>query len=422
MNRDEAIKLLKGGREGIAEWNRRCESRETLPSLDELDVFWATLIRANLIRADLRAADLRGTYLRGADLNWADLSKADLSQADLTGANLHHADLSQADLTSANLSQAFLHWANLSEANLSGADLSVANLAQAELRHANLRHANLRHANLSHANLSQVNLTGTNLSHATLREANLGQADLSQADLSGVICNMTLFVYVDLSGAIGLDSIRHLGPSSVGIDTLVLSKGKISEEFLRTCGVPESVIANRFALIGAMEPIQFYSCFISHASVDNDFARRLFSRMRDERIRVWFDEEDMKAGRQLHPQIDEAIRIHDKFLLILSEASMQSTWVGTEIRRTRLAEKREGKRKLFPIRLVDFKQIEAWELPDDSGEDLAVVVRRYFIPDFSNWKHDDLFEAAFARLLRDLKAEESTGASDEEPTPPETPR
>lgn len=30
----------------------------------------------------------------------------------------------------------------------------------------------------------------------------------------------------------------------------------------------------------------------------------------------------------------------------------------------------------------------------------------YFIPDFSNWKNHDHFEQAFARLLKDLRAEE----------------
>ena len=74
-------------------------------------------------------------------------------------------------------------------------------------------------------------------------------------------------------------------------------------------------------------------------------------------------------------KIDKAIRSYDKLLLVLSEASMKSTWVKTELRRSRLAEKREGRRKLFPIRLIDFKPIEVWELPDGSGEDLAKEVR-----------------------------------------------
>jgi hypothetical protein len=37
---------------------------------------------------------------------------------------------------------------------------------------------------------------------------------------------------------------------------------------------------------------------------------------------------------------------------------------------------------------------------------LAVELREYFIPDFSNWKSHDAFESAFVRLLKDLRAEE----------------
>jgi hypothetical protein len=34
---------------------------------------------------------------------------------------------------------------------------------------------------------------------------------------------------------------------------------------------------------------------------------------------------------------------------------------------------------------------------------LAEEVRKYHIPDFSNWKNPDAFEIAFARLERDLR-------------------
>ncbi|MFL6282532.1 MAG: hypothetical protein ACJ74Q_05135 [Pyrinomonadaceae bacterium] len=69
---------------------------------------------------------------------------------------------------------------------------------------------------------------------------------------------------------------------------------------------------------------------------------------------------------------------------------------------------KESRRKLFPIRLVDYETLQAWECFDaDTGEDLASEVRQYFIPDFSNWKEHDAFERAFERLLRDLRAEEA---------------
>jgi hypothetical protein len=68
-------------------------------------------------------------------------------------------------------------------------------------------------------------------------------------------------------------------------------------------------------------------------------------------------------------------------------------------------------RKLFPICLVDFEAIREWQCFEaDVGKDSAVEVREYSIPDFSNWKDHDSFEAAFARLLKDLKVEDSTGA------------
>ena len=87
---------------------------------------------------------------------------------------------------------------------------------------------------------------------------------------------------------------------------------------------------------------------------------------------------------------------------------MGSEWVATEIRRTRQAERQENRRKLFPIRLVDFEAIRDWQCFDaDIGKDSAVEIREYFIPDFTNWKDHDSFEAAYARLLEDLKAGES---------------
>ncbi len=129
--------------------------------------------------------------------------------------------------------------------------------------------------------------------------------------------------------------------------------------------------------------------------------------MRDANLRVWYAPEEMKGGQKIHEQIFDAIRLHDKLLLVLSAHSLQSEWVMTELRRAKKTERAENRRKLFPIRLVDFEAIEKWECFDaDSGQDLGVELRAYFIPDFSNWKDHDAFETAFARLLRDLQAEE----------------
>ena len=41
----------------------------------------------------------------------------------------------------------------------------------------------------------------------------------------------------------------------------------------------------------------------------------------------------------------------------------------------------------------------------DTGEDLAKKVREYHVPNFTNWKDHDAFEAAFGKLMADLRAE-----------------
>ena len=59
---------------------------------------------------------------------------------------------------------------------------------------------------------------------------------------------------------------------------------------------------------------------------------------------------------------------------------------------------------MVPIPLVDMKTLRAWEcLASDTGEDLAEAVRKHHLPDFSHWKNHDAFEAAFARLEKDLR-------------------
>ena len=160
------------------------------------------------------------------------------------------------------------------------------------------------------------------------------------------------------------------------------------------------------SLIGALEPIEFYSCFISYSHKNEEFTKRLYSRLRDDNLRVWYAPEDMKGGRKSDEQIESAIRIHDKLLLVLSEESMQSNWVARELRWASKKERQEGKRILFPIRLVPFERICEWQLNDSvSGNDLAEEVRQYFVPDFTNWKDQDAFESSYKNLFRDLRAD-----------------
>ncbi|NOT00489.1 MAG: toll/interleukin-1 receptor domain-containing protein [Phycisphaerales bacterium] len=320
------------------------------------------------------------------------------------------------DLREANLREANLYEANLSEADLRWADLSLADLRDASLNGANLSDADLRKAGLGGADLCLADLRGANLNGAYLYWANLKQANLSGADFNKAHQDFTTLGDVDLSDAKNLGTIVHDGPSIVGVDTLFKSKGRIPEAFLRGCGVPEVLIEYLPTLIGAMAPIQFYSCFISYSGKDDAFARRLHARLEAEKLRVWFAPEDMHGGEKSKDQIDRAIQMHERLLLVLSASSMNSTWVRHEIKRARQKERDGGREVLFPIGLVPHGEILKWECFDsDTGEDLAEKVREYHIPDFANWKQEDDFEKGFAALMRDLRRQDDPKPDSQKP-------
>jgi hypothetical protein len=149
------------------------------------------------------------------------------------------------------------------------------------------------------------------------------------------------------------------------------------------------------------------SVFISYSHQDEAFAEKLYSRLKANGFDVWYAPANVRGGQKLHEQIGKAIQEQDRLLLVLSGHSMASEWVATEIRRARKAEVKEGKQKLFPIRLVAFDVIREWECFDaDTGKDLGVEIREYFIPDFTKWTDDAKFEKAFDRLQNDLKTAE----------------
>ena len=150
------------------------------------------------------------------------------------------------------------------------------------------------------------------------------------------------------------------------------------------------------SLVG--KPIDYYSCFISYSSKDQDFAERLHADLQSKGVRCWFAPEDMKIGDKIRARIDETIRIHDKLLIVLSEHSIESDWVEFEVETALAKERKEQRTILFPIRLDNYvmESTTTWA---------AHIKNTRLIGDFIHWRNHDDYQKALTRLLRDLKAE-----------------
>jgi hypothetical protein len=172
---------------------------------------------------------------------------------------------------------------------------------------------------------------------------------------------------------------------------------------LRGCGLPDRWIEYLPSLTD--QALQFSSVFISFSTHDQEFAARLHADLQNRGVRCWFAPHDIAGGRKIHEQIETAIHIHDRVVLILSRHSMASAWVQTEIANARQKEIRQNRQVLFPISLVPFGQVRTWSCFDaDTGKDTAREIREYYIPDFSDWKHLDSYRNAFEKLLKGLEA------------------
>ena len=279
----------------------------------------------------------------------------------------------------------------LNQADLRGADLQGADLRDADLFEADLRGANLSNSNLIVANLSDVNLKGANLDKATI--------------------GRTFFGDVDLSEVRGLESIIHRFPSTIGIDTLYRSQGKIPEVFLRGCGVDETFITYMHSLVA--KPIEFYSCFISYSHADKSFARRLHDALQGRGIRCWLDEHQMLPGDDIYEMVDHGIRMWDKVLLCCSQASLTSWWVDNEIilafKKERQIMKERGNKVLALIPLNLDGYVFEWE----SSRKEQILSRK--AADFTGWEKDNKkFEDQFEKVV---KALQTKGAREAPPEP-----
>lgn len=396
MANEEHVKILK---QGVEVWNKwRKENRE--------------------VKLDLNGANLRGAILRGAILNGAILSEADLSEAILFNAKLSRANLKGSNLRRANFIRANLIEANLEGVNLQGSNFIAAYLMGANFEGANLEGVNLEGVNLSNANLGGADLTKANLSEANLFNANLRRASLKAACLSRVAFNSTKMLMTnfekssmfgtflgdcDLSQAFGLDKVVHIGPSSIGIDTIMKSRGNIPISFLKGCGVTQEVIDNILPLSKGTT-LEFYSCFISYSTKDEMFAEKLKNDLMAKNVRCWYFPDDAKWGRDIYDNIDQAVRLYDKLVIICSKNSLNSEPVLREIDRGLQKEKRQKepgmptKRVLFPIAIDSY-------FFDDWDHYLKPDLQRITVGDFRSWKDPDEYKKAFDRLLEGLNKE-----------------
>ncbi len=142
--------------------------------------------------------------------------------------------------------------------------------------------------------------------------------------------------------------------------------------------------------------IQMYTCFISYSAKDKKFADRLYKDLQAAGVRCWYAPQDLPIGARIRDGIDQAVKLHDKVILVLSKNSIESHWVEQEVESAYERERNENSEVLLPIMIDNsvMKHDRAWS---------SHLRRSRNIGDFKRWKNLDTYEEELEKLLSSVR-------------------
>ncbi len=102
-----------------------------------------------------------------------------------------------------------------------------------------------------------------------------------------------------------------------------------------------------------MSELFAYDVFLSHSSKDKAVVRPLAERLRQDGLKVWFDEWVLKPGDSIPAKIEEGLEHSRVLVLCLSANAFGSDWAQLESGTFRFRDPLNKQRRFLPLRLDD---------------------------------------------------------------------
>lgn len=231
----------------------------------------------------------------------------------------------------------------LTDIDLSNKAIIARDLSGAILANSLLENTNLRRTTLDGANLIKTNFCGANL-----YRVNFNRAKVNETDLTDAKSKCTIYSCLDLCGFKNIDKMEHRAPSSVGIDTLKITRSSLQRRyersshkrteileqigiFLTRCGIEIDLLKSLW-YTHCKYVTKYYTTFISYTSIDRAFADKLYYSLQKSGVGCWYAPVDLRIGDILDEEISDAISYCEKLIVICSKNSLKSSWVQKEIR------------------------------------------------------------------------------------------
>ena len=96
-----------------------------------------------------------------------------------------------------------------------------------------------------------------------------------------------------------------------------------------------------------------FDVFLSHSSKDKVVVRELAERLREARLRLWFDEWEIKPGDSIPAKIEDGLEHSRVLVLCMSANAFGSDWAQLEAGTFRFRAPLNKERRFIPLRLDD---------------------------------------------------------------------
>jgi hypothetical protein len=238
-----------------------------------------------------------------------------------------------------------------------------------------------------------ADLTGADLQGATIINTKLNSTSLSQA-----VFGVTVIANCDLTLAIGLDSVRHAGPSMVSLDTLSRSRGQVPARFLEGAGVPPLLVAAQDAFRDS--GTNYTRVLLLGSENDGEFAAKIRASLAEAQVPSWIISADDEASLQSGAvNLDHAV-YYDRLVLLCTAQSLEnpltSRYFATLVNGQARSNGSSAREPLIAVAADDiFYQRE---------DRLCTGLREEAVVDFRGWEDEARYKEALSNLIQEFTA------------------
>ncbi len=99
-----------------------------------------------------------------------------------------------------------------------------------------------------------------------------------------------------------------------------------------------------------------YDVFLSHSAKDKPVVRELANRLKKDKLRVWFDEWELKPGDSIPAKIEEGLEGSRVLMLCMSANAFGSDWAQLEAGTFWFRDPLNQERRFIPLRLWTWRR------------------------------------------------------------------